>query len=180
MNKSKTRGQLISKLQYMKSQPNGNAIQHICYKDIDNICNYLLEDKNEIERLKEENNRLSQQLVECQRVLKQNQEIIDDIKVDSIEQFEKQSKRIQELELKEKQWIETERDYRDELKELKRNKPLKFEELKPNMWVFDNKYKEYCYIYFIAGKYPHRKYIDNCESDSEFEENRFFRYEVKE
>lgn len=60
------------------------------------------------------------------------------------------------------------------------NQPLKFEELKENMWVFDNKYKEYCYIYFIAGKYPHRKYIDNCESDSEFEENRFFRYEVKE
>lgn len=58
-------------------------------------------------------------------------------------------------------------------------KPLKFEELKEGMWVWDNKYKEYCYIYFIAGKYPHRKYIDNCESDSEFEENRFYRYEVK-
>lgn len=59
-------------------------------------------------------------------------------------------------------------------------KPLKFEELKEGMWVWDNKYKEYCYIYFIAGKYPHRKYIDNCESDSEFEDNRFYRREVKD
>ena len=60
------------------------------------------------------------------------------------------------------------------------NPPLKFEELHDKMWVWDNKYKEYCYIYFIAGVYPHRKYIDNCESDSKFEENRFYLREVKE
>ena len=58
------------------------------------------------------------------------------------------------------------------------NPPLKFEELHDKMWVWDNKYKEYCYIYFIAGVYPHRKYIDNCES--KFEENRFYLKEVKE
>lgn len=58
MNKSKTRGQLISKLQYMKSQQNSNAIKRISYEDIDNICNYLLEDKNEIEMLNEENKKL--------------------------------------------------------------------------------------------------------------------------
>ena len=63
------------------------------------------------------------------------------------------------------------------IKELS-NQPLKFEDLKEGVWVWDNKYKEYCYIYFIAGVYPHRKYIDNCES--KFEENRFYRYEVKE
>ena len=60
------------------------------------------------------------------------------------------------------------------------NPPLKFEDLHDEMWIWDNKYKEYCYIYFIAGKFLHRKYIDACESDSEFEENRFYRYEVKE
>lgn len=60
------------------------------------------------------------------------------------------------------------------------NPPLKFEDLHDEMWIWDNKYKEYCYIGFIAGKFLHRKYIDNCESDSEFEENRFYRYEVKE
>lgn len=60
------------------------------------------------------------------------------------------------------------------------NPPLKFEQLKEGMWVWDNKYKEYCFIYFIAGKYPHRLYIDNCQSDSEFEENRFFLKEVKD
>lgn len=47
----KTRGQLISKLQHMKTQPNGNTIQHLGYKDIDTICNYLLDDKKEIKRL---------------------------------------------------------------------------------------------------------------------------------
>ena len=67
-----------------------------------------------------------------------------------------------------------------ELKQLKDNPPLKFEELHDKMWVWDNKYKEYCFIYFIAGKYPHRKYIDNCESDGAFEENRFYLREVKE
>lgn len=83
MNKSKTRGQLISKLQYMKSQPNGNAIQHICYKDIDNICNYLLEDKNEIERLKEENNKVyhyvSYLQEYCDNLEKENKKLIDEV-----------------------------------------------------------------------------------------------------
>ena len=60
------------------------------------------------------------------------------------------------------------------------NPPLKFEDLHDEMWIWDNKYKEYCYIGFIAGKFLHRKYIDNCESDSEFEENRFYLREVKE
>lgn len=60
------------------------------------------------------------------------------------------------------------------------NPALKFEDLKPDMWVWDNGYKEWCYIYFIAGKYPHRKYIDNRESDGEFEENRFYRKQMEE
>lgn len=48
---AKTRGQLISMLQSMKSTPNGNAIKHIKYEDIDTTCQYLLEDKQEIEKL---------------------------------------------------------------------------------------------------------------------------------
>lgn len=48
---TKSRGQLISKLQHMKFQPNGNSIQHFNYEDINTICNYLLEDKKEIEKL---------------------------------------------------------------------------------------------------------------------------------
>lgn len=59
------------------------------------------------------------------------------------------------------------------------NQPLKFEELKENTWVWDSKYNEWCYIYFISDKYPHRKYIDNCISDGIFEENRFYTKEVK-
>lgn len=67
----------------------------------------------------------------------------------------------------------------NEIERLKDNPPLKFEELKENMWVWDSKYNEWCYICFISGKYPHRKYIDNCISDGIFEENRFYRREVK-
>ena len=43
MDKKKTEGQLIAKLQYMKSSMNGNAIQHISHNDIDMICEYLME-----------------------------------------------------------------------------------------------------------------------------------------
>lgn len=70
--------------------------------------------------------------------------------------------------------------FQEELINLKDNPPLKFEELEKGMWVWDNKYKEYCFIDFIAGKYPHRSYINNCQSDGAFEENRFYRYQVKE
>lgn len=53
-------------------------------------------------------------------------------------------------------------------------KPYKFEELKPNMWVYDIKYDEFCRIDFIAGIYPHRSYSDGTCEDGAFEENRFF------
>lgn len=59
------------------------------------------------------------------------------------------------------------------------NPPLKFEELKEKMWIWDNKHKEYGYIYIITNKRINIKYIDCYRSHGEFEENRFFRYEVK-
>lgn len=49
--KTKTRGQLISKLQHMKNGVNSNLVRHIAKKDIDSICSYLLEDKHLIEEL---------------------------------------------------------------------------------------------------------------------------------
>lgn len=49
---TKTRGQLISMFQHMKTMSNDNAIKHIKHEDIDTTCGYLLEDKQEIERLK--------------------------------------------------------------------------------------------------------------------------------
>lgn len=48
---TKTRGQLISMFQHMKTMPNDNAIKHIRHEDIDTTCGYLLEDKQEIEKL---------------------------------------------------------------------------------------------------------------------------------
>ena len=48
---TKTRGQLISMFQHMKTMSNDNAIKHIRHEDIDTTCGYLLEDKQEIEKL---------------------------------------------------------------------------------------------------------------------------------
>lgn len=48
---AKSRGQLVSMLKHMKQGNNNNAIKHIKYEDIDDICNYLLEDKHEIKKL---------------------------------------------------------------------------------------------------------------------------------
>ena len=58
------------------------------------------------------------------------------------------------------------------------NPPLKFEELKEEQWYWDNKNKRYFKI--------HKLDRDNKEIDAYdfwglgFEENRFYRYEVKE
>lgn len=52
--------------------------------------------------------------------------------------------------------------------------PYKLEDLKPDMWVYDIKYDEFCRIDFIAGIYPHRSYSDGTCEDGTFEENRFF------
>ena len=63
---NKTRGQLVSKLLHMKQGNNTNSIRHLSHKDIDDICEYLL-DKHEIENLQYE-------LEETVRYLKQYEE----------------------------------------------------------------------------------------------------------
>lgn len=58
------------------------------------------------------------------------------------------------------------------------NPPLKFEELKPGMWVWDRELSAYIQIYAI---YDTVKGIRVSSFGTfEFEENRYFRYEVKE
>ena len=72
------------------------------------------------------------------------------------------------------------------------NQPLKFEELKEGMWVWDNKYEIYIKIRRVNNKNSFIGYYPNFECNPEtdepyenlqgiffFEENRFFRYEVK-
>lgn len=58
-------------------------------------------------------------------------------------------------------------------------KALKFDELHEDMWVWDNKKKKYSQIYHIVTE---DKYILTsiyaCDT-VEFEENRFYRYEVR-
>lgn len=82
--------------------------------------------------------------------------------------------------------------FQEELINLKDNPPLKFEELKPGMWVWDNKWKTYYTIGKFRNKNIYARYVrfvvDPYTEESEvdygwmgvFEENRFYRYEVKE
>ena len=59
------------------------------------------------------------------------------------------------------------------------NPPLKFEELKVGMWVWDNKRKEWCVLSAFWKDALHRYYISGL-SDSPFEENRFYGKQVEE
>lgn len=64
------------------------------------------------------------------------------------------------------------------------NPPLKFEELKVDDWVWDNKYKYYGQIYetkkLSNGTSRIICYNDMSNFDFEFEENRFYRKQVEE
>ena len=61
-----------------------------------------------------------------------------------------------------------------ELSDVYNPKPYKFEDLKPNMWVYDGIEKLICQIGLISKNAIHREYVDGTISDSPFEENRFF------
>lgn len=61
------------------------------------------------------------------------------------------------------------------------NPPLKFEDLHDKMWIWDNKYKQYIKLRIINnilyyGNDEEYRFCDYIE----FEENRFYRYEVKD
>lgn len=62
------------------------------------------------------------------------------------------------------------------------NPPLEFEELKPNMWVWDNEDKKYNKITEINGDKISFYYItsDVMRYICKFEPNRFYRKEVKD
>lgn len=140
----------------------------------------------------EENKDVLEQLIEEHFILKNNFESSECRVESSLTrsnpplELENYLKRIQELELKEKQWIETEKDYRDELKELKSNPPLKFEELHEGMWVWDNQAKRYMKVYDIS--YSEETFNVNGEwylndlylEEFKFEENRFYLKAVEE
>lgn len=113
----------------------------------------------------DENYRLYNQLVELSRDVKAKDEYITELR-NYINQIER---------------------------EFKDNPPLKFEELKPNMWVFDNKYGIYIKIRSVKKKNSFIGYYQNFECNPEtdesyenlqgiffFEENRFYRREVEE
>lgn len=83
-------------------------------------------------------------------------------------------------------------EYGRELDILKNNPPLKFDELKEGMWVWDNKYKYYfecnpristdmaeCVWYESFWYNTGEGYDEFYEDYIEFEENRFYRKEVQ-
>lgn len=70
------------------------------------------------------------------------------------------------------------------------NPPLKFEELKEGMWIWDNKHKVYNQIYRLYGnfmstkhnavQFKHLNETTQWGDTIEFEKNRFYRKEVQE
>lgn len=60
------------------------------------------------------------------------------------------------------------------------NQPLKFEELHEGMRVWDDEYKEYGWISVIMSKSLFILYVNQCVGNLAFEENRFYRKQVKE
>ena len=77
-----------------------------------------------------------------------------------------------------KRIIDKAKELSDSNDELRRQlyfcEPCKFEDLKPNMWVWDGIEKLICQIGLISKNAIHREYVDGTISDSPFEENRFF------
>lgn len=66
------------------------------------------------------------------------------------------------------------------------NPPLKFEELKEGMWVWDRKYKEYKKVY-MYDEFEECYWLSVIDSECDepiyeenFEENRFYRKQVEE
>lgn len=59
------------------------------------------------------------------------------------------------------------------------NSPLKFDELEENMWVWDDKKKEWCILDKLWEK-ELRWYSPSGLHGGVFEENRFYRKEVQE
>lgn len=67
------------------------------------------------------------------------------------------------------------------------NPPLKFEELKENMWIWDNNWEQYfeiCEVYPQTKEFDvliHQNRINKLRYEPmKFEENRFYRKEVQE
>ena len=75
----------------------------------------------------------------------------------------------------EKTFIQLEQSYDKIWDSVHHNPPLKFEELKEGMWVWDNKEKRYSKIESFAGI---QIYFYDYTDD--FEENRFYRKQVEE
>lgn len=134
---------------------------HMLYRNWKNTdCNYN-QIINHTDKLLAENDRLSSLLSKANRVAKVKQEKLN---------------KLQEQHMKLLlQWGKSD------------NKPLKFKDLKPNMWVWDNQNKLYVQIDEdfnerngnIILRYYGDSYNSNCER-TRFKENRFYRYEVKE
>lgn len=72
----------------------------------------------------------------------------------------------------------------DRLLSIGNNPPLKFEELKEDMWIWDNKYKDYVIFKRNDNENVEKIIIFSKGGDEEylrmFKENRFYRREVKE
>lgn len=76
--------------------------------------------------------------------------------------------------------IETHKYLHEILREAKNNPPLKFEELKEGMWVWDNKIKQYYQISCVFKDNREMATYGLMNGFILFEENRFYRKQVVE
>lgn len=145
-------------------------LENLSIKELDAWMNRSLWHVNKV-------NELSNILVELSRDVKSKDK--------RIEQLEKQKEELIESYTNE---FELRKELEFELYDLKLNLPLKFEELKEGMWVWDNKIKEYIFIFEplnwkpIKGlRYANQVIYYSAEGYyTDFEENRFFRNQVEE
>lgn len=95
------------------------------------------------------------------------------------EECKKALSKLQRLEYEESQCDEYSTVINELIYEHFHNPPLKFEEFKEGMWVWDDKLKEWCVLGSFWKDALNRYYVGGL-SDSPWEQNRFYRKQVEE
>lgn len=122
--------------------------------------------------------------LEIYKLIKENKELKE--KVEFYKSNMEQTYKLYEWLLKDYEKICEMLESKDKPEKHFKNKPLKFEDLYDKMWCWDNKEKEYIFISCYDNWHECYWYwCVNCEDGfklfkDEFEENRLYRYEVKE
>lgn len=130
-------------------------------------CEIALENAVDTGIIKKDQNVLNQLIEEHFKLKEKYSKILDDV---HDYRYETHCMKMTVINLCEHFGVKSEK----ELQNIYLSKPYKFEDLKPNMWVYDGIEKLICQIGLISKNAIHREYVDGTISDSPFEEKRFF------